>query len=142
MSGHFDVDAVRKEFPAVERITYLDSGFQTPLARPVKAAIDQFLREGLETAGPKSVWLDRVEQTREKLGRFLGVSADEIAFTKNTSESMAGSRFPGSRVIAFDRLPRGPNGAPVVRLVVGYPPTVAGAAAELSVETDAPHSLE
>ena len=55
---------------------------------------------------------------------------------------MAGSRFPGSRVIAFDRLPRVPIGTPVVRLVVGYPPTVAGAAAELSAETDAPHSLE
>jgi selenocysteine lyase/cysteine desulfurase len=88
MSRHYDVDAVRKEFPAVERITYLDSGFQTPLARPVKAAIDLFLSESFETAGPKSVWLDRVEQTRKKLARFLGASADEIAFTKNTSESM------------------------------------------------------
>ncbi|WP_262047737.1 aminotransferase class V-fold PLP-dependent enzyme [Bradyrhizobium sp. Bra78] len=88
MSRHYNVDAVRKEFPAVERITYLDSGFQTPLSRPVKAAIDLFLREGLETAGPKSVWLDRVEQTREKLARLLGAATDEIAFTKNTSESM------------------------------------------------------
>ena len=88
MSRHYDVDAVRKEFPAVERITYLDSGFQTPLARPVKAAIDLFLSESFETAGPKSVWLDRVEQTRKKLARFLGASADEIAFTKNTSEGM------------------------------------------------------
>src|SRR5262249_23075938 len=74
--------------PAVERIVYLDSGFQTPLARPVKAAIELFLRESFETAGPKSVWLDRVEQTRAKVARFLGASADEIAFTKNTSESM------------------------------------------------------
>lgn len=70
MSGHYDVDAVRKEFPAAERMTYLDSGFQTPLARPVKAAIDRFLSEGLESAGPKSVWLDRVEQTRAKLARL------------------------------------------------------------------------
>ncbi|MCK1651955.1 aminotransferase class V-fold PLP-dependent enzyme [Bradyrhizobium sp. 149] len=88
MSRHYDVDAVRKEFPAVERMVYLDSGFQTPLARPVKDAIELFLREGFETAGPKSVWLDRVEQTRAKVARFLGVTADEIAFTKNTSESM------------------------------------------------------
>lgn len=88
MSRHYDVNAVRKEFPAADRMVYLDSGFQTPLARPVKAAIDVFLREGLEAAGPKSVWLDRVEQTRAKVARFLGVSADEIAFTKNTSESM------------------------------------------------------
>lgn len=88
MSRHYDVDAVRKEFPAVQRMVYLDSGFQTPLARPVKAAIELFLREGFETAGPKSVWLDRVEQTRAKVARFLGVTSDEIGFTKNTSESM------------------------------------------------------
>jgi len=88
MSGHYDVDAVRKEFPAAEKMVYLDSGFQAPVARPVKAAIERFLNEGLETAGPKSVWLDRVEQTRAKVARLLGVTADEIAFTKNTSESM------------------------------------------------------
>lgn len=88
MSRHYDVDAVRKEFPAVEQMVYLDAGFQTPLARPVKAAIELFLREGFETAGPKTVWLDRVEQTRAKLARLLGVTTDEIAFTKNTSESM------------------------------------------------------
>ena len=88
MSRHYDVHAVRREFPAADRMVYLDSGFQAPLARPVKAAIELFLREGLETAGPKSVWLDRVEETRAKVARFLGVSAQEIAFTKNTSESM------------------------------------------------------
>jgi selenocysteine lyase/cysteine desulfurase len=88
MSRHYNVQAVRKEFPAADRMVYLDSGFQAPLARPVKAAIELFLREGLEKAGPKSMWLDRVEGTRAKAARFLGVSADEIAFTKNTSESM------------------------------------------------------
>jgi len=104
MSRHYDVNAVRKEFPAADRMVYLDSGFQAPLARPVKAAIERFLREGLETAGPKSAWLDRVEQTRAKVARFLGASADEIAFTKNTSESMniAANALPlraGDRVL-------------------------------------------
>jgi selenocysteine lyase/cysteine desulfurase len=88
MSRYYDVGAVRKEFPVAERMIYLDSGFQAPLARPVKAAIENFLREGFETAGPKRVWLDRLEETRAKLARFLGVSAENIAFTKNTSESM------------------------------------------------------
>jgi selenocysteine lyase/cysteine desulfurase len=88
MSRHYDVRAVRKEFPAVEKMIYLDSGFQTPLARPVKAAFELFLNEGLVSAGPKQVWLERMEQTRSKVSRFLGVSAREIAFTKNTSEAM------------------------------------------------------
>ena len=54
--------------------------------------------------------------------------------------TMTGSRFPGSRVNASDHLPR-TNLIPVVFMVVGYPPTVAGAAAELPARADAPHSL-
>jgi selenocysteine lyase/cysteine desulfurase len=88
MSHPYDIAAIRRQFPAAEKITYLDSGFQTPLSTPVKQAIDTFLHEGYESAGPKSVWLERVEATRSKVARFIGVSADEIAFTKNTSESM------------------------------------------------------
>ena len=88
MARHYDVAAVRKEFPAAENMVYLDCGFQTPLCRPVKEAYERFLREGLETAGPKQVWLNRLEETREKVATFLGVRPPEIAFTKNTSESM------------------------------------------------------
>jgi selenocysteine lyase/cysteine desulfurase len=88
MSRFYDVAAVRKEFPAVETMVYLDSGLQTPLSRPVKEALETFLREGYESAGPKAVWLDRLEQTRSKVARFLGAQPQEIAFTKNTSESM------------------------------------------------------
>ena len=88
MSHPYDIAAIRRQFPAAEKITYLNSGFQTPLSTPVKQAIETFLHEGYESAGPKSVWLERVEATRSKVARFIGVSADEIAFTKNTSESM------------------------------------------------------
>jgi selenocysteine lyase/cysteine desulfurase len=88
VAQHYDVAAVRKQFPAAENMVYLDSGFQTPLCRPVKEAYERFLKEGFETAGPKQVWLNRLEETREKAARFLGVQSQEIAFTKNTSESM------------------------------------------------------
>src|SRR5262245_2579575 len=107
MSGHYDVEAVRREFPAAERMVYLDSGFQAPLARPVKAAIENFLREASETAGPKPIWLERVEATRARVARLLGVSAQDIAFTKNTSESMniAANALPlsaGDNVLMID----------------------------------------
>jgi selenocysteine lyase/cysteine desulfurase len=88
MSQTYDIAAVRAAFPAAEHIVYLDSGFQTPLCRPVKDAYERFLREGLETAGPKQVWLNRLEETRAKVATFLSVKPHEIAFTKNTSESM------------------------------------------------------
>lgn len=88
MRQHYDVAAVRKAFPATEHVVYLDSGFQTPLSRPVKEAYERFLWESFENAGPKQIWLNRLEETRAKVADFLGVEPHEIAFTKNTSESM------------------------------------------------------
>jgi selenocysteine lyase/cysteine desulfurase len=88
MSQHYDVAAIRKAFPAAEHVVYLDSGFQTPLSRPVKEAYERFLCEGFETAGPKQIWLNRLEETRAKVATLLGAKSHEIAFTKNTSESM------------------------------------------------------
>lgn len=88
MGSHIDIAAVRALFPAVENMIYLDSGFQTPLCRPVKECIESFLAEGFEAAGPKSVWMKRVEDTRAKVGALLNAAPEEIAFTKNTSESM------------------------------------------------------
>jgi cysteine desulfurase / selenocysteine lyase len=88
MKQRFDVTAVRSEFPVAERMLYLDSAHQTPLSAPVRAALASFYREGHENAGPKSVWLARVEKVRERVAAFLGASPDEIAFTKNTSEGL------------------------------------------------------
>ena len=103
----YDVAAIRREFPAAERMAYLDAGFQAPLSRPVKAAYDRFLAEGLENAGPKRVWLERLEEVRGKAARLLGAGPNEIAFTKNTSESMniAASALPlkaGDKVLLIE----------------------------------------
>ncbi len=107
MSPYFDVAAIRREFPAAARMVYLDSGFQTPLSRPVKEAFESFLHEGYEAAGPKSVWLERLEMVRAKVAQLIGASPGEIAFTKNTSESMniAANALPlgaGDTVLMID----------------------------------------
>ncbi|MDR5765888.1 aminotransferase class V-fold PLP-dependent enzyme [Caballeronia sp. LZ028] len=39
-------------------------------------------------AGPKPVWVRRVEDTRATVARFFNASPLEIAFTKNTSEGL------------------------------------------------------
>lgn len=88
MAEHYDVHAIRKLFPAAEKLVYLDSGLQTPLSKPVKEALETFIGEAYEYAGPKSVWLERAEVTRQKVARLLNASPQDIAFTKNTSESM------------------------------------------------------
>ena len=88
MTHTFDVAAVRSEFPVTRRMLYLDSAHQTPLAASVRAALDDFYSEGHETAGPKPVWLRRVERTRERVAALFNAKPSEIAFTKNTSEGL------------------------------------------------------
>jgi cysteine desulfurase/selenocysteine lyase len=84
----FDPAALRREFPVVERMLYLDSAHQTPLASSVRAALESFYAEGQDYGGPKSVWLERVGQVRARIARLIGADASEIAFTKNTSEGL------------------------------------------------------
>ena len=88
MTDHFDLSALRDEFPVTKRMLYLDSAHQTPLAGSVRAALNDFYDEGHETAGPKPLWLRRVEQTRERVAKLLNAAPSEIAFTKNTSEGL------------------------------------------------------
>lgn len=88
MKKLFDNTAIRAEFPVASRMLYLDSAHQTPLCMPVRAALERFLDEGYEAAGPKPIWLQRAEVVRERLARFVGANAEEIAYTKNTSEGL------------------------------------------------------
>ncbi|BCQ29042.1 aminotransferase class V-fold PLP-dependent enzyme (plasmid) [Caballeronia sp. NK8] len=79
---------IRDLFPVTKRQLYLDSAHQTPLSLPVRDALISFLTEGYEMAGPKPVWVRRVEDTRATVARFFNASPLEIAFTKNTSEGL------------------------------------------------------
>jgi selenocysteine lyase/cysteine desulfurase len=88
MPQSIDSVAVRSEFPVTKRMLYLDSAHQTPLASSVRSALTDFYSEGHETAGPKPVWLRRVEQTRARVAAFFNAKPTEIAFTKNTSEGL------------------------------------------------------
>jgi cysteine desulfurase / selenocysteine lyase len=88
MIERFDIAAVRREFPVTQRMLYLDSAHQTPLAASVRAALESFYVEGHEYAGPKPLWLKRVEEIRARVGRLIGAETSEIAFTKNTSEGL------------------------------------------------------
>lgn len=88
MSRHYDVEAVRREFPVVERLLYLNSAHQTPLAASVREALLRFYSEGHDFAGPKPVWLARVEEVRRRVARLFACAPSQIAFTKNTSEGM------------------------------------------------------
>jgi cysteine desulfurase / selenocysteine lyase len=88
MNTPFDIAAVRAEFPVTKRMLYLDSAHQSPLAGSVRDALLEFYGEGHEAGGPKPLWLQRVEQTRGAVAKFVNAKPSEIAFTKNTSEGL------------------------------------------------------
>jgi cysteine desulfurase/selenocysteine lyase len=88
MTEYYDVAAVRSEFAVTKRMLYFDSAHQTPLAACIRSALNDFLSEGFENAGPKPVWMRRVEDVRARVAKFVGASIDEVAFTKNTSEGL------------------------------------------------------
>jgi cysteine desulfurase / selenocysteine lyase len=79
---------VRNQFPVTKRMLYLDSAHQTPLSSCVRHALEEFISEGHQMAGPKPVWLRRAEEVRARVANFLKASPNEIAFTKNTSEGL------------------------------------------------------
>jgi cysteine desulfurase/selenocysteine lyase len=108
-----DVARIRADFPILSRtvrdgkpLVYLDSGAtsQRPLA--VLDAERQFLIESNSAVHRGAHQLaeeatDAYEGARADIGRFVGVDADEIVFTKNATESLnlvtysfADNRFP------------------------------------------------
>lgn len=80
---------VRKDFPALANRVYLNAASGSPTPRIVRDAVERYLRE-LEETGDDGwdLWLAQMEVAREKVARFIGAQADEIAFVTNTSEGM------------------------------------------------------
>lgn len=78
----------REAFPIAERFIHLDIANKAPLPSTVIAALDAFLAEHALGPGDKDTWKARVEAVRRRLARLIGVTAGEIAFTRNTSEGL------------------------------------------------------
>jgi cysteine desulfurase / selenocysteine lyase len=82
-------DEVRRDFPVLERLVYLDTAATGPTPRVVRQAVDTFYRS-LEEGGDKDwdLWVARREGVRAAVADLIGAEADEIAFVDNTSTGM------------------------------------------------------
>ncbi len=81
-----DWAAVRAEFPALARHTYLNAAAASPTPRVVRAAVERHHRD-LEEDGDAhwDRWLEQREAARAAVARFVNASPEEIAFVPNTS---------------------------------------------------------
>lgn len=80
-----DFTALRKEFPVLDRKTYLNSGSYCALANSVKAAFDAYMNDRLAVGANWDVWVTKNEAVRSSMATLLRAHPDEIAVTASAS---------------------------------------------------------
>jgi selenocysteine lyase/cysteine desulfurase len=132
--------ALRREFPVLERKTYLNSGSYCALANDVKAAIEAYMEDRLAVGANWDVWITKNEAVRTLTAQLLGASPEEIAVTASVSAGLNalasalnfnGQRnkvvisdfeFPTNAQIWHAQEPRGAKVVHVGRDATGYIP--------------------
>jgi cysteine desulfurase/selenocysteine lyase len=84
-----DWDAVRREFPALENWTYLNTAtFGQLPRRATEAVAGHFAHRDELACWDFLAWYDDVDRLRAKIGRLVGCSAADIAFVPNASTAL------------------------------------------------------
>ncbi|HEV8329940.1 MAG TPA: aminotransferase class V-fold PLP-dependent enzyme [Steroidobacteraceae bacterium] len=138
-----DFAALRREFPLLQHMTYLNSGSYCALAKDVKAAFDSYLEDRLQVGANWDVWVTKNDAVRAAMARVLGATSDEIAVTASASAGLnalatalqfTGDRnkvvtsdfeFPTNAQIWHAQEPRGARVVHVRRDADGYIPSEA-----------------
>jgi cysteine desulfurase / selenocysteine lyase len=102
-----DWEALRREFPTLERWTYLDVARKTVPPRAQAQALEDYTRDVYENAGAHAWSAENTGRARGALAKLLGAKPAEIAFTKNTTEGLniAAHGFdlqPGDNIVLTD----------------------------------------
>jgi selenocysteine lyase/cysteine desulfurase len=132
--------ALRKEFPVLERKTYLNSGSYCALANDVKRAFEAYMEDRLLVGANWDVWITKNESVRASTATLLHAGPDEIAVTASVSAGLnalasaldfSGARskvvvsdfeFPTNAQIWHAQEPRGARVVHVPRAADGYIP--------------------
>jgi selenocysteine lyase/cysteine desulfurase len=80
--------SVRADFPSVALETYMNSAAMHPLGTFAARGIEQAVAYRLQGAGPGRVdfGADKQQDLKKRYGQLIGASANEIAYTANTSD--------------------------------------------------------
>src|SRR5439155_14148824 len=102
-----DWGVLRREFPTLERWTYLDVARKTVPPRCQAQAMEAYTRDVYENAGADAWAPAHVSEARAVMAKLLGAKPAEIAFTKNTTEGLniAAHAFdlkPGDNIVLTD----------------------------------------
>jgi selenocysteine lyase/cysteine desulfurase len=80
--------SVRADFPSVSNETYMNSAAMHPLGSFAARAVEQGLNYRLHGPGPGRVdfGADKQQDLKKRYGQLVGATANEIAYTANTSD--------------------------------------------------------
>ena len=81
-------EALRKEFPVLQRKTYLNSGSYCALANEVRAAFNAYMEDRLLVGANWDAWIAKNESVRSLTATLLHAVPDEIAVTASVSAGL------------------------------------------------------
>jgi cysteine desulfurase/selenocysteine lyase len=104
--------AVRAEFPAASRYTYLNSAAAPPISRRAATEAERYYREMLREGDLRwMAWNEQVETVRARAAALLNADPDEVAFTFSSSHAfslLAPLLGPPAHIVAMrDEFPSG-----------------------------------
>ena len=104
-----DWNQVRREFPALENWTYLNTATYGQLPRKGVEAINRYMARHDEFAASDFLdWYDDVERIRGKIAQLIHATADDIAFCPNAATALSwlmhGIKWqPGDRILTLEQ---------------------------------------
>lgn len=102
-------EQIRGLFPATKNYTYLNSAAVAPLPTTAIDAVISQLRDVSENGSENYVeWIATKNRARELVAKMLNVSAEQIAFMRNTSDGFAtvanGLKWQsGDNIVSFEK---------------------------------------
>jgi cysteine desulfurase / selenocysteine lyase len=85
----FNWSEIRKQFPVTENSVYLNTAAAGPLAQGTARAGAEYYERMMKDGDLHwDEWLERREEIRAEVARFINAEPDEIGFTTNTSSGM------------------------------------------------------
>ncbi|MEL0107430.1 MAG: aminotransferase class V-fold PLP-dependent enzyme [Rhodospirillaceae bacterium] len=88
ISNEPDWEALRQDFPTLQKHTYMALANKAPLPRQVETAMHEWMADIYDNAGEVSFSMEPIEETRNTVARVFGAPSESIALIKNTSEGI------------------------------------------------------
>ena len=83
-----DWAALRREFPTLENVVYLDISKKAILPRRVEEYMSEWMQDIYEDGGARAYSMDCIEETRQVVADVFGMPSSNLSLIKNTSEGV------------------------------------------------------